>query len=76
MPIHYDLDDHVVTITIDRPARRNALDLEHFDALAAAWKQDQPCTKPCVKKDRALETRVGPMGPTAMDKTPSLSGAL
>ena len=39
MPIHYDLDDHVVTITIDRPARRNALDLEHFDALAAAWKR-------------------------------------
>ena len=39
MPIHYGLDDHVVTITIDRPARRNALDLEHFDALAAAWKR-------------------------------------
>jgi enoyl-CoA hydratase len=39
MPIHYANDDHVVTITIDRPARRNALDLEHFDALAAAWKQ-------------------------------------
>ena len=39
MPIHYDLDDHVVTITIDRPARRNALDLEHFDALADAWKR-------------------------------------
>ena len=31
-------DDHVVTITIDRPARRNALDMEHFDALADAWK--------------------------------------
>ena len=39
MPIHYDVDDHVVTITIDRPARRNALDLEHFDALADAWKR-------------------------------------
>src|SRR5215218_2415861 len=37
MPIHYTGDDHVVTITIDRPARRNALDLEHFDALADAW---------------------------------------
>ncbi len=37
MPIHYSLDDHVVTITIDRPERRNALDLEHFEALAAAW---------------------------------------
>jgi enoyl-CoA hydratase len=39
MPIHYDVDDHVVTITIDRPARRNALDMEHFDALADAWKR-------------------------------------
>lgn len=39
MPIHYASDDHVVTITIDRPARRNALDLEHFDALASAWKR-------------------------------------
>jgi enoyl-CoA hydratase len=38
VPIHYDVDEHVVTITIDRPARRNALDLEHFDALAEAWK--------------------------------------
>jgi enoyl-CoA hydratase len=39
MPIHFTADDHVVTITIDRPARRNALDLEHFDALAEAWKR-------------------------------------
>src|SRR3954451_10716789 len=39
MPIHYEGRDHVVTITIDRPARRNALDLEHFDALADAWKR-------------------------------------
>jgi enoyl-CoA hydratase len=39
MPIHYEADDHVVTITIDRPARRNALDMEHFDALADAWKR-------------------------------------
>jgi enoyl-CoA hydratase len=39
MPIHYDQDEHVVTITIDRPARRNALDLEHFEALADAWKR-------------------------------------
>src|SRR4249920_612443 len=39
MPIHSESQDHVLTITIDRPARRNALDLEHFDALADAWKQ-------------------------------------
>lgn len=37
MPIHYEHDDHVVTITIDRPERRNALDLDHFEALAEAW---------------------------------------
>jgi hypothetical protein len=39
MPIHYATDEHVVTITIDRVARRNALDMEHFDALADAWKR-------------------------------------
>jgi enoyl-CoA hydratase len=39
MPIHYIAADHVVTITIDRPARRNALDMEHFDALADAWRR-------------------------------------
>ena len=39
MPIHYEVDDHIATITIDRPERRNALDMEHFDALAAAWKR-------------------------------------
>jgi enoyl-CoA hydratase len=39
MPIHWTIVDHVATITIDRLARRNALDLEHFDALADAWKR-------------------------------------
>jgi enoyl-CoA hydratase len=39
VPIHYEVDDHIATITIDRPERRNALDLAHFDALAAAWKR-------------------------------------
>ena len=39
MPIRYESAEHIVTITIDRPARRNALDLEHFDALADAWKR-------------------------------------
>ncbi len=38
MPIHYDaVGGHVVKITIDRPETKNALDLEHFQALAAAW---------------------------------------
>ena len=39
MTIHYEeRDDHVVVITIDRPERRNALDLYHFRDLAKAWK--------------------------------------
>jgi enoyl-CoA hydratase len=37
MAIHYEKDGHVVTITIDRPEVRNALDLEHFGELALAW---------------------------------------
>jgi enoyl-CoA hydratase len=39
MPIHYEpRDDHVVVITIDRPERKNALDLYHFRDLAKAWR--------------------------------------
>ena len=39
MPIHYEpTDDHIVVITIDRPERKNALDLHHFRDLAAAWR--------------------------------------
>ncbi len=37
MAIHYAQDGPVVTITIDRPEARNALDLEHFGRLADAW---------------------------------------
>lgn len=37
MAIHYEKNGHVVTITIDRPEARNALDLEHFGQLADAW---------------------------------------
>jgi enoyl-CoA hydratase/carnithine racemase len=38
VPIHYELgDDHVVTITIDRPEHRNSLDMEHFYDLRCAW---------------------------------------
>src|SRR3954466_12895917 len=39
MPIHYEVDDHVATITIDRPEARNALDMYHFRDLAAAWRR-------------------------------------
>ncbi len=39
MPIRYEpRGDHLLLITIDRPARRNALDLHHFRDLAAAWR--------------------------------------
>src|SRR3954464_15320289 len=38
MPIHYEVDEHVVLITIDRPEARNALDMYHFRDLAAAWR--------------------------------------
>jgi enoyl-CoA hydratase len=37
--IHYGLDDHVAVITIDRPEKRNALDLPHWFDLAAAWRR-------------------------------------
>jgi enoyl-CoA hydratase len=37
MAIHYAKQDHVVTITIDRPEARNSLDLEHFGQLADCW---------------------------------------
>jgi enoyl-CoA hydratase len=40
MSVHYDLDtEHVVRIVIDRPRRRNALDLVHFAELAGAWRR-------------------------------------
>jgi enoyl-CoA hydratase/carnithine racemase len=37
MAIRYDVSDHVVVITIDRPEAMNALDPEHNDALADAF---------------------------------------
>ncbi len=41
MPIHYEEHDdgHVALITIDRPERRNALDLYHFSELANCWRR-------------------------------------
>ena len=39
MAIRYEpRPDHVVVVTIDRPERKNALDLHHFRDLAAAWR--------------------------------------
>ena len=40
MPIHYELDDeHIVTITIDRPEAKNSCDMYHFRDLANAWRR-------------------------------------
>lgn len=40
MPIHFESrPDHIAVITIDRPERRNSLDLYHFHDLAKAWRQ-------------------------------------
>lgn len=38
MPIHYEMHDHIVRITLDRYEKRNALDVEHGVALLDAWK--------------------------------------
>jgi enoyl-CoA hydratase/carnithine racemase len=40
MPIHFEGpdDEHIVTITIDRPQHRNSLDFQHFHDLAEAWR--------------------------------------
>jgi enoyl-CoA hydratase len=39
MPIHYEtVEPHLVLITIERPERKNALDLYHFRDLASAWR--------------------------------------
>ena len=37
MSIDYERNDHVVTITINRPETHNSLDMEHFRDLAHAW---------------------------------------
>lgn len=39
MTVHYDVDDAIVVVTIDRPAARNAVDRETASALAAAFRR-------------------------------------
>jgi enoyl-CoA hydratase len=39
MPIRYELRDHVVTITIDRYERRNAIDPDHAEQLIGCWER-------------------------------------
>lgn len=36
-PIRFEVDDGVATVTIDRPARKNALSLEAMEGLTDAW---------------------------------------
>ena len=39
MPIHFRAEGgHLLVITIDRPERKNAMDLHHFRDLAKAWR--------------------------------------
>jgi len=37
MAVDFTLENHVATITINRPERMNAMDAEHYEALSAAW---------------------------------------
>lgn len=37
MPIDFSVDDHIATITINRPERMNAMDAAHYEALSEAW---------------------------------------
>ena len=39
MPIRYELRDHIVTITIDRYERRNAIDSDHAAQLVECWER-------------------------------------
>lgn len=39
MAIHYEMREHIVTLTIDRYERRNAIDPEHAQALVACWER-------------------------------------
>jgi enoyl-CoA hydratase/carnithine racemase len=44
-PVHYALDEGIVTVTIDRPERKNALSVEAMNGLTDAWER--------VEADRA-----------------------
>jgi enoyl-CoA hydratase len=38
-PVRYELDDGIVTVTIDRPERKNALSVEAMNALTDIWER-------------------------------------
>ena len=39
MSIDLTIENHVASITINRPDRMNAMDAEHYDGLSAAWER-------------------------------------
>ncbi|CAB3738562.1 enoyl-CoA hydratase/isomerase family protein [Paraburkholderia rhynchosiae] len=39
MTIEYQVDDGIAVITINRPERLNAMDLEHYQGLSEAWRR-------------------------------------
>jgi E-phenylitaconyl-CoA hydratase len=41
MPLHFDVSEHIATITLDRPEAMNAIDPETGQALQDAWKRVQ-----------------------------------
>jgi enoyl-CoA hydratase len=75
LSIDYVRDGHIVTITINRPEKRNSLDMAHFRDLSHAWAafRDDPAAWV------AVITGVGPDFCTGADLTtfiPELTGEL
>jgi enoyl-CoA hydratase/carnithine racemase len=56
-PIRYELDDMIATVTLDRPADRNAVDLEVCDAMYAALQEFEADPRARV----AILTGAGPV---------------
>lgn len=61
MSIDYEVSDGIATITINRPERLNAMDLEHYQGLSSAWQRvrDDPEVRVAVVTgagDRAFTT--------------------
>lgn len=50
MPIDVVVEDHIATITINRPERRNAMDAAAYEALSQAWQR--------VRDDRDIRVAV------------------
>ncbi|MEN4922029.1 enoyl-CoA hydratase-related protein [Achromobacter spanius] len=50
MSIDYVVEDGIAVITINRPERMNAMDLEHYQALSAAWQR--------VRDDNAVRVAI------------------